>query len=260
MKLIALAVLNDNYIWLLHDGHHALVIDPAVDAPVLQALDDAHLKLKAILVTHHHPDHVAGVSALRLRTACSVYAPEDSRIPAPYERVQHGQTLTLLGQSFQVMFVPGHTKTHVAYFAPSRIIGSTQHAPILFCGDTLFSGGCGRLFEGTPEQMLDSLNAFKSLPHDTRVCCAHEYTLSNLNFALHVNPSNKDLKAYNAHCENLRAQALSTLPSSIEVELKINPFLRLDDPEVIQSIQLHSPTAQTPQALLGALREWKNTF
>jgi hydroxyacylglutathione hydrolase len=260
MKLLALPVLNDNYIWLLHDGHHAIVVDPAVEVPVLEALDQAGLELRAILVTHHHPDHVGGVSALRERTGCMVYAPEDERIPKPYERVIEHQTLVLLEHKIEVMFVPGHTKTHVAYFVENQVSDPVLHAPILFCGDTLFSGGCGRLFEGTPDQMYDSLNAFKSLPHNTLVCCAHEYTLSNLKFALHVNPGNRDLLEYNAQCEKLRAQHHSTLPSSIGVELKINPFLRLDDPEVIESIQHRVPQAQTPQTLLGALREWKNTF
>ena len=260
MKLLAIPVLNDNYIWLLHDGQQAIVVDPAVEVPVLEALDQAGLELKAILVTHHHPDHVGGVSALRERTGCVVYAPEDERIPKPYERVLEHETLKLLEHKIQVMFVPGHTKTHMAYFVENKASDPVLHAPILFCGDTLFSGGCGRLFEGTPEQMLDSLNAFKTLPQNTLVCCAHEYTLSNLKFALHVNPGNTDLIDYNAQCEKLRAQHHSTLPSSIGVELKINPLLRLDDPEVIQSIQHKVPQAQTPQALLGALREWKNTF
>ncbi len=260
MKLIALPVLNDNYIWLLHDGHHAVVVDPAKEDPVLEALDQAGLELKAILVTHHHPDHVGGVSALLARTGCVVYAPEDPRIPEPYQRVQKDQTLTLLDHDINVMFVPGHTKTHLAYFVQNQVSDPVLHSPILFCGDTLFSGGCGRLFEGTPEQMFDSLNSFKALPRNTLVCCAHEYTLSNLKFALHVNPSNADLIEYNAQCEKLRAQAHATLPSSMGIELKINPFLRLDDPEVIHSIQHRDPTAQSPQARLGALREWKNTF
>jgi hydroxyacylglutathione hydrolase len=255
MKPLAISVLNDNYIWLMHDGHHAVVVDPAVEVPVLEALDEAGLELQAILVTHHHPDHVGGVSALHARTGCKVYAPEDTRIPEPYERVVHDQTFSLLEHNIRVLFVPGHTKTHVAYW-----VQDPKHDPILYCGDTLFSGGCGRLFEGTPEQMYDSLNLFKQLPPNTLVCCAHEYTLSNLKFALCVNPNNRDLIEYNAHCENLRAQNHCTLPSTMALEMKINPFLRLDDPQVIQSIQHRAPEANSPQARLGALREWKNTF
>ena len=219
MKLIPIPAFSDNYIWLLHDEHQALVVDPGDAQPVLEALHRLGLKLDAILVTHHHPDHTGGVVRLRETTGARVFGPAREAMPEPLTRLTHAQQLPLLGLNFQVIDVPGHTAGHIAYFCEDM-----DSAPLLFCGDTLFSGGCGRLFEGTPEQMLASLDTLAALPEATRVCCTHEYTLSNLKFALAVDPDNQILINYSAAASALRVRQEPTLPSNIGLERQINPF------------------------------------
>jgi hydroxyacylglutathione hydrolase len=256
MKLLALPAFSDNYIWLLHDKGRAVVIDPGQAQPVLDALAREQLQLEAILVTHHHADHVGGVQVLREQTGASVYGPARERMPEPLTRLQGGDRVQALGLDFLVMDVPGHTAGHVAYFCPAP----PGLDPILFCGDTLFSGGCGRLFEGTPEQMLASLDALAALPAATQVCCAHEYTLSNLKFARAVEPGNADLIHYTALCEDKRRKNLPTLPSHISLELQINPFLRTRHTDVIAAAERFDPSARGPSGHLAALRQWKNQF
>ena len=259
MNLVALPAFNDNYIWMLHDGRQAVVVDPGDAAPVHLALDRDHLELIAILVTHHHPDHIGGVDDLRPRLRGHVWGPDDERIPAPIQRLRDGDPLNLLGQSWATLHVPGHTSSHLAYVVHGS--GEPQlEAPLLFCGDTLFSAGCGRLFEGTPGQMWDSLSRLGRLPEQTRVCCAHEYTQSNLRFAASVEPGNKDIEHYARICGNLRAQGLATLPTTLSQEQKVNPFLRCKIPEVIQAAAEHGATDDSPASVLAALREWKNRF
>ena len=255
MKLIALPAFSDNYIWMLHDGRHAVVVDPGESAPVINALDSHKLQLAAILVTHHHADHVGGVDELRSRLQGPVYGPRRERIPQPYVALDDGDTLDVLGLRFKVIDVPGHTSGHIAFFTED---GGAE--PILFCGDTLFSGGCGRLFEGTPAQMHHSLSRLASLPGPTRVCCGHEYTLSNLRFALAVEPKNHDLADYNVWCEAQRAINEPTLPSSIATERLVNPFLRCAEPGVALVAQTRGATSTDPVAVLAALRQWKNEF
>lgn len=239
---------------MLHDGRHAIVVDPGDAAPVLQALRAERLQLSAILVTHHHEDHVGGVDELRDATNAVVYGPAGEDIPEPLVRVSGGDAVTVLGVNFSVLDVPGHTSGHIAFF------GTPQgEAPLLFCGDTLFSGGCGRLFEGTPAQMLSSLDQLAALPGNTRVCCAHEYTLSNLRFAQAVEPGNAELMRYKTACDALRASRQPTLPSSIAQERAINPFLRSREPAVAQAVQARAK-AQDDVAVFAALREWKNKF
>ena len=257
MKLLAIPAFSDNYLWLLHDTRQAIVVDPGKAEPVLECLREHRLALQTILVTHHHADHVGGVSALRDATGANVVGPAFERIPEPLERVQHGDVVEALGLRFSVIDVPGHTAGHIAYYAECP-----GAAPLLFCGDTLFSGGCGRLFEGTPAQMLASLDALAALPADTRVCCAHEYTLANLRFALAVEPDNAALRDYNAQCERMRACGLPTLPSTIGMERAINPFLRSRERAVIASVAAHAPhtDTQSESAVFATLREWKNTF
>lgn len=259
MNLLPIPALADNYIWLLHDGHEAVVIDPGVAEPVLQVLQAQGLALRTILVTHHHADHVGGVAALRQATGAQVIGPAYEAIPEPAQRVEGGETLTLLGLNWLVLAIPGHTNGHVAYYCAHP---GADEAPILFCGDTLFSGGCGRLFEGTPMQMFDSLHLLSALPAATRVCCAHEYTLSNLRFALAVEPNNAQLVHHAAHCHKLRAQGLPTLPSSIGLERAINPFLRCSIVQVAQGASQCAPHLDTrnPLSVFTALREWKNVF
>jgi len=259
MKLIALPAFSDNYLWLWQQDQQAVVVDPGDAAPVLQALSDHGLTLVAILVTHHHADHVGGVQTLRAATGAEVWGPAREDISGPFTPVMAGDTLQLLGQRVHVLDVPGHTSGHVAYVLPDA-----PDSPVLFCGDTLFSGGCGRIFEGTPAQMLASLDSLAALPTDTRICCAHEYTLSNLRFALAVEPRNKDLQAYMAHCQQLREQGQPTLPARLDTELQINPFLRARHPDVRHAVAQHAGLAAAAQdndvAVFAALREWKNDF
>jgi hydroxyacylglutathione hydrolase len=262
MELIALPAFADNYVWMLHDGQAALVVDPGDAAPVFEALQRRGLQLRSILVTHHHADHVGGVAALREATGARVFGPSRERIPEPLVRVSGGDLVPAdactLGLAFQVIDVPGHTAGHIAYWCAE--VGDADGSPVLFCGDTLFSGGCGRLFEGTPAQMLDSLDRLAALPGNTRVCCAHEYTLSNLKFARAVEPGSADLLHYSAQCEQQRALNQPTLPSRIALERRINPFLRVREPLVAQAARGFDAGAHGAVGVLAALRQWKNEF
>ncbi len=233
------------------------MVDPGDWAPVAAKLAELNLKLEAILVTHHHSDHVGGIDRLRDASEARVFGPYFEAIPEPLTRVGAGDTVSVLGIDFEVIEVPGHTAGHIAYFHAGS---KNQPTPLLFCGDTLFSGGCGRLFEGTPAQMLKSLTQLAELPAETWVCCAHEYTLSNLKFALAVDPHNPALIEYYQHCLSLRERQQATVPSFIAQERAVNPFLRSATPAVRSSIQTAYPAAQTDVDCFAALREWKNHF
>jgi hydroxyacylglutathione hydrolase len=255
MKLIPLPAFSDNYIWMLHDGQKALVVDPGDAHPVLEALQRGGWKLQGILVTHHHADHTDGVDALRDATGAQVFGPERETMPEPIQRLADGDTVRLLGLDFQAIDVPGHTAGHIAYYAEIE-----NEAPVLFCGDTLFSGGCGRLFEGTAKQMQASLHRLAALPGATRVCCAHEYTLSNLKFAMEVEPDNMQLAAHQRHCLSLREQEIPTLPSSVETERQINPFLRCDQPTIVASATRFDASGTAQHGAFSTLRQWKNSY
>ncbi len=255
MKLIPLPAFTDNYIWLLHDAQQALVVDPGDAQPVLAALQQLGLQLQAILVTHHHPDHTGGVAALRQATGAKVFGPAREVMPEPLTRINGGEQLQLLGLSFDVIDVPGHTAGHIAYYC-----ANVDDAPLLFCGDTLFSGGCGRLFEGSPAQMLASLDTLAALPDATRVCCTHEYTLSNLKFAGVVDPGNEALARYTASVQGLRQRQQPTLPSTLALERQINPFLRTRQAAVMQAAQGFDASARDAVSVFAALRQWKNEF
>ena len=255
MNLVALPAFTDNYIWMLHDGRHAIVVDPGEAAPVLAALDAHGLSLVGILVTHHHGDHAGGVDALRPRLNGPVFGPAHEQMPQPCVPLQGGDRPVVLGLQAEVIDVPGHTAGHIAY-----VLRPSDEAPVLFCGDTLFSGGCGRLFEGTAAQMHASLAKLAALPGDTRVCCAHEYTESNLRFALAVEPANAALVGHAVRCRALRAELRPTLPSSIALERDINPFLRCDQRDVVAAARRQGAANDSGPAVLGALREWKNNF
>lgn len=257
MNLIALPAFADNYIWMLHDGTQAVVVDPGDAAPVRAALDAQGLALAGILVTHHHPDHVGGIAALRPLLKGPVYGPAREAIPGPFTPLRDGDVIDVMGLRFRVLDVPGHTAGHIAYLQEAD---TALSAPLLFCGDTLFSAGCGRLFEGTPAQMHDSLARLAALPADTQVCCTHEYTLSNLRFAAAVEPGNTARAEYEQRCRALRAADTPTLPSSIGLERQINPYLRCDAPEVVAAARTHGAVSDEPVAVFATLREWKNRF
>ena len=256
MNLIALPAFSDNYIWMLHDGRQAIVVDPGDAGPVHEALDRGGLALSAILVTHHHGDHVGGVDELRARLDGPVYGPARERIPEPFTALRGGDAVDVIGVHFDVLDVPGHTAGHIAFHHP----GDLQEAGILFCGDTLFSGGCGRLFEGTPAQMHASLARLAALPDSTRVCCAHEYTLANLRFAAAVEGDNAELARYTAWCEAERVAGRPTLPSSIATERAVNPFLRSEAPAVVRSARQRGAADAGPVSVFAAIRQWKNEF
>jgi hydroxyacylglutathione hydrolase len=255
MHLRPIPAFDDNYFWLLHDGREALVVDPGAAAPVLDALAQDGLQLAGILVTHHHGDHVGGLAGLLARHPVPVWGPANEVMPVPVQPVSIARPVKLLGLQFHVIEVPGHTAGHVAYYAEPA-----GEAPILFCGDTLFSAGCGRLFEGTPAQMLSSLAKLSALPGATRVCCAHEYTLSNLRFARAVEPDNADTAQYQAQCEAQRAAGLPTLPAELQRERLINPFLRWNAPAVIAAAHQHGAATDDPVAVFAAIRQWKNDY
>ncbi len=255
MDIIPLPAFRDNYIWLLHDDRHAVVVDPGDAVPVRQYLARQGLRLAAILVTHHHPDHVGGLAELLAAATVPVFGPAAENVEGVTRPVAEGDTVRLdeLGVELSVLDIPGHTSGHVAYYAAG--LGA------VFCGDTLFSAGCGRLFEGTPPQLAASLAKLAALPDETRVYCTHEYTLSNLAFARVAEPDNAERDEWASRCEGLRAANQPTLPSTIGREKAINPFLRCDRPGVVRAVAARAGTApRDPIACLAALRAWKDVF
>ncbi|WXL27580.1 hydroxyacylglutathione hydrolase [Ectopseudomonas mendocina] len=256
IKIDALPAFNDNYIWLLQaiDARRCAVVDPGDAAPVLAWLkDNPGWQLTDILITHHHHDHVGGVEQLKSVTGARVAGPAKEKIPGRDLALDDGDSIEVLGVRFNILAVPGHTLGHIAYVQPE------QHW--LFCGDTLFAAGCGRLFEGTPEQMHTSLQRFAALPEQTHVYCTHEYTLSNLRFAVAVEPGNQRLQQRFTEVTQWREEGKISLPSTIGLEKATNPFLRCSEPEIIASItQQKGLEAESPVAVFAALRAWKDTF
>lgn len=243
MQIYRLPALSDNYIFLLHDATQniAAVVDPAEAAPVLNCLHELRAKLVAIFNTHHHGDHVGGnTRLLKAFPQAIVYggAEDQGRIPGQQVFLQEGDRVTFANREAEVLFVPGHTRAHIAYyFAPTQ----PEETGELFCGDTLFAGGCGRLFEGTPTQMVNSLHKIRSLPDLTRVWCAHEYTLKNLQFALIIDEQNQDLQSRFAIVKDRRRQAQATVPSLLGEEKLTNPFLRWDQANLQAQVNSHDP-------------------
>jgi len=241
---------KDNYIWLLSAGGHAVVVDPGEPAPVLARLTAEQLVLDAILITHHHADHQGGIAALLDRYSATVYGPAKESITGLHRPLSGGETISLLGQKIKVLAVPGHTLGHLAYCLAGGV----------FCGDTLFGAGCGRLFEGSPVQMHASLQALAALPDDTRVYCAHEYTEANLRFALAVEPDNPAVHARVKRVAELRAAGLPSLPSTLAEEKATNPFLRCHEPAVIAAALRNAAVDTSPVAVFAAIRQWRNNF
>lgn len=243
MQVIRLAALSDNYIFLLHDPQHniAAVVDPAEAKPVLKHLTDLNAELVAIFNTHHHNDHVGGNQQLIQKfPQVKVYggAEDKGRIPGQQIFLQQGDRVQFADRVAQVIFVPGHTRAHIAYYFPPQ---SADAPGELFCGDTLFAGGCGRLFEGTPAQMVESLTKLRNLPENTRVWCAHEYTLKNLQFALSVDGGNTELQQRLDEVKTKRNQGIATVPSLLGVEKLTNPFLRWEQPSLQSAVNSHDP-------------------
>ena len=252
LSLRALPAFTDNYIWTLaNDAGEALVVDPGDAAPVLAEVERG-LKPVAILLTHHHPDHVGGAAELLSRFDIPCYAPVDERIQHASQRVGEGDRVEVpaLGLGLQVTEIPGHTLTHIAFHGDGY----------LFCGDTLFSMGCGRLFEGSPAQMLDSLERLGALPGETRVCCGHEYTEANGRFARAAEPENAAREARLQEVAGLRARGLPSLPSTLASELACNPFLRVDAPGVQAGLHERGVDLADRVACFAALRSWKDGF
>lgn len=274
MQIHPVPAFEDNYLWVIEDGRHAAVVDPGDEAPVEAFLAAHGLTLTAILVTHHHGDHVGGLEALAARWKCEVFGPAGEPIAGLTTRLREGDRITVpgLGLALEVLDVPGHTAGHIAYFGEVASLqpdtgrrdapGAGRVAsPLLLCGDTLFACGCGRLFEGSPAQMAASLAKLAALPGDTRVYCAHEYTLSNIRFAEVVEPGNAKLKARKARDAGLRARNLPTVPFTIADELDTNPFLRSTAAEVVASASRQAGRElNSPVEVFTVVRAWKNGF
>ena len=244
---------SDNYIWLLTTNEGSLVIDPGESNNLLKILKEKDLDLKAILITHHHYDHTGGIEEILSSKSIDVYGPNNN-INSINKRVSNKSKINLLGIEFEVIEIPGHTLDHIAFYSENN--GN----PILFCGDTLFAGGCGRVFEGTFEQMYDSLSILKKLPMNTKVYSGHEYTESNLKFATNVEPLNQKLISRYNEVIKLRRQGLSTLPTTIELELETNPFFRVDQNEIQKLISEKFSTPKNNKDIFTAVRQWKDNF
>jgi hydroxyacylglutathione hydrolase len=256
-EVVPLRAFKDNYIWTLRSAGSIAVVDPGEAKPVLDYIERTGHELDAILLTHHHPDHVGGVAALRERFSVPVYGPSGEPIATLTDPVQGGDHVELprLGARFEVLAIPGHTRAHIAYY------GEWNGRRSLFCGDTLFACGCGRVFEGTTDQMYASLSRLAALPDDTLVYCGHEYTLANIDFASTVEPDNASLRQCREYDASLRARDQPTLPSTIGRERRTNPFLRCMEPAVVASANKYmGARLATPGQVFAALRDWKNKF
>lgn len=251
MNLNSIPTFQDNYIWVLNDEQgKCIIVDPGDAAPVLKAIAHNHWQPEAILLTHHHHDHVGGVKELIENfPGLVVYGPEETRDKGTNRVVGEGDKVNILKYEFSVIATPGHTLGHICYFS----------FPYLFCGDTMFSGGCGRLFEGTAEDMYQSFQKINKLPAETLICCAHEYTLSNMKFSLSILPEDEDLTRYYRKVKELRAKNQSTLPSSLHIERQINLFLRTEGTDLVDKINKET-NLQQPQQIFAWLRAKKDSF
>jgi len=249
-EILHIPAFKDIYIWLLVCDGRAAVVDPGDAAPVIARLDEMQLRLETILITHHHDDHQGGVEELVARWQPRVFGPAGESITGCTDPLSGGETIDVLGQTVDVLPVGGHTRGHLAYYVPRAV----------FCGDTLFGAGCGRLFEGTPAQMSASLDRLAALPDDTKVYCAHEYTEANLRFAVAVEPENVALRARVERVAALRAAGLPSVPSTLGEEKATNPFLRCNESAVIEAALGHAAVDASPVAIFAAIRGWRNSF
>jgi len=251
MNLNSIPAFQDNYIWVLNnDDGRCLIVDPGEAAPVLRAVEENQWQPEAILLTHHHNDHVGGVNTLRQYFPdIVVYGPEETQDKGTTQIVKEGDVISVLGHDFSVFATPGHTLGHICFFS----------SPYLFCGDTLFSGGCGRLFEGTASQMYQSFCKINALPDDTVICCAHEYTLGNMKFAISILPQDPALNEYYRKVNELRAKNQKTLPVILKNERRINLFLRTEDADLINIINQETKL-QHPEERFAWLRSKKDNF
>lgn len=249
-EILLIPAFNDNYIWLLVRDGRAAVVDPGDATPVIARLEALQLRLETILVTHHHADHQGGVAELVERWRPRVFGPEQESITGCSDPLRGGETIAVLDHPAAVLAVGGHTRGHLAYHFPG----------LLFCGDTLFGAGCGRLFEGTPAQMCASLSRLAALPDETKVYCAHEYTETNLRFALAVEPQSAALRERVERVARIRAAGLPSIPSTLREEKDTNPFLRCGEPAVIAAAMAHGAVDASPEAVFAAIRGWRNTF
>ena len=255
MQIVPLSAFSDNYIWAIVRGKRCALVDPGEAAAALRFLANHALELDAILLTHHHSDHIGGVPELLRHNPVALFGPQDARIPWVTHPLEDGDSFTLAGATkdflFRTLAVPGHTQSHLAFLCEEA----------LFCGDTLFSAGCGRIFEGSPEQMFASLQRLAELPDSTQVFCAHEYTEANLRFAQAVEPGNPEIAARIRACAALRRAGHPSLPSTLREEKHVNPFLRCNEANVLAAAQAYAPaTALCPEACFATLRAWKNVF
>ena len=244
---------EDNYIWLVTTNEGSIVVDPGESSKIIKLIDENKINLKGIFVTHHHYDHTDGLEDLSRKLNIDIYGPSNN-INEINKRVKNSDHISILGIDFKIIEVPGHTLDHIAFYS------FNDGEPILFCGDTLFAGGCGRIFEGTYEQMFESLNKLSSLPKNTKIYCGHEYTLSNLKFAIEADSSNKDLIKEYEQIKRLRNIDCPSLPSTLDRELKVNPFLRYDNHSIKNKIKKEFGISGNGLDIFTALRKWKDSF
>ena len=255
-EVFPIKALSDNYVWTLVEGEQAIIVDPGDAKPVLETFKKLELDLKAIIITHHHFDHTGGIQELKDQFDCDVYGPGGGHIQGISSPLSDNEEFEVLGKKFVALSTPGHTLDQLAYYSVEAC-----PEPILFCGDTLFSAGCGRIFEGTPLQMHQSLMRFSILPSNTKVYCGHEYTQSNLAFALTVEPDNQFIIDKIEEVNTLRELDKETLPSDLASEIKINTFMRCEEKVVIEAATNYLGTEiKEPHEVLGAIRDWKDNF
>jgi len=253
VKIESIEAFTDNYIWLVTTNEGSIVIDPGESSNIINLVHKNQLDLKAILVTHHHFDHTGGIEEIISHCPVDVFGPFNN-IQTIRKKLKGGDILNVIGIEFEIIEIPGHTLDHIAFYSENN------GRPILFCGDTLFAAGCGRVFEGTYEQMFESLIKLKNLPTNTNIYCGHEYTLSNLRFAKEVEPFNKDILSRYNKVLKLREKGTPSVPSTLSTELKTNPFLRCDNKEVQENISSKFKITKENKEIFKALRSWKDNF